>query len=122
MSCQDWIDFFLVVFTVPRNSGKCCIDANLSGANLRGANFSGAYLIDANLSGANLSGVDLSRADLSGAYLIDANLSGVDLSRAYLQNIIWNNETQWKNIRGLETAINVPDALKQKLDWSSPYC
>ena len=53
--------------------------ANLSGADLSGANLSGAYLSWADLSGANLSGAYLSGADLSGA-----NLSGADLSGAYL--------------------------------------
>jgi hypothetical protein len=77
------------------------IDANLSGANLRGANLidanlsgadlSEANLIDANLSGADLSGADLSgadlsEADLSGADLIEANLSGADLSGADLSD------------------------------------
>jgi hypothetical protein len=51
--------------------------ANLSRANLFGANLFGADLFGANLSGANLSGADLSGADLSGA-----DLSGADLSRA----------------------------------------
>ncbi len=51
-------------------------DANLSGADLRGA-----YLSDANLRDANLSG-----ADLRGAYLSDANLRGADLRGAYLSD------------------------------------
>ena len=53
--------------------GKC---ADLSGANLRGANLSGADLSGANLRGANLSGADLSGANLRCAYLRGANLSG----------------------------------------------
>jgi len=53
--------------------------ANLSGADLRRANLRGANLSDANLSGADLSGADLRRANLSGA-----NLSGADLRRANL--------------------------------------
>ena len=71
-------------------------DANLSGADLRGAylsdaNLSGAYLSDANLSDANLSGADLSDADLrgvnlSGADLRGANLCGADLSDANLSD------------------------------------
>ncbi|NES17960.1 MAG: NACHT domain-containing protein [Symploca sp. SIO3E6] len=90
--------------------------ANLSGANLNGANLSVADLNGADLSSADLSHADLSHADLSGADLSHADLSGADLNGADLQNIIWDEETQWKNIQGLETAINVPDALKQKLD------
>lgn len=51
--------------------------ANLRGADLRGADLSGANLRGADLSGANLSGADLRWADLCGA-----NLSGADLSEA----------------------------------------
>jgi glutathione S-transferase len=58
--------------------------ANLSAANLSGADLSRAYLSEADLSGAYLSGANLSRADLSGAYLSRANLSRANLSGAYL--------------------------------------
>jgi uncharacterized protein YjbI with pentapeptide repeats len=115
------------------------IDANLSltnliGANLSRANLSGAYLIDANLSRADLSRADLSRAylsraDLSRAYLSranfsGANLSGVNLSLAYLSlaylsgifgDVKWDENTKWENVRGLDTAVNVPEALKRQL-------
>ena len=46
--------------------------ADLSDADLIGANLRGADLIDANLRGANLRGADLIDANLSGANLIDA--------------------------------------------------
>ncbi len=59
-------------------------NANLSGANLIRANLSGAYLIRANLSGADLRNANLSGADLRRANLSNANLSGADLSNAYL--------------------------------------
>ena len=58
--------------------------AELSRADLSGANLSGAELSRAYLSGANLSGADLSGADLSGAYLSGADLSGANLSGAHL--------------------------------------
>jgi hypothetical protein len=58
--------------------------ANLSRADLSGANLSGANLFGANLSGANLSGADLFGANLSGANLSGADLSGADLSGANL--------------------------------------
>jgi uncharacterized protein YjbI with pentapeptide repeats len=47
------------------------------------------YLIGpyANLSGADLSGANFNRADLAGANLSDSNLSGVDLSGANLQGV-----------------------------------
>ena len=58
--------------------------ADLRRANLSGADLGGADLIRANLRRANLSGADLSGADLGGADLRRANLSGADLRRAYL--------------------------------------
>ena len=59
--------------------------ATLRYANLSGANLSGADLRRADLSGANLSGADLRRADLSDATLSDATLYGADLSDATLR-------------------------------------
>ena len=80
--------------------------ANLSGADLRsadlsGANLSGADLRSADLSGANLSGADLSGAYLSGADLSGANLSGANLSGAYLSGA------------DLRSAKGLPDTTKQ---------
>ena len=78
-----------------RFTNKLIIEANsaadLSRADLRWADLSGAYLSEADLSGANLSGADLSGADLSGANLRWANLSGADLSGANLRYITGNN-------------------------------
>jgi hypothetical protein len=87
---------------------------------LRGANLSGAYLSRANLRGANLRGAYLSGAYLSGAYLSGANLSrayliGANLRGSDLDRIIWDEHTNWNNIYGLETAKNVPEALRQQL-------
>jgi uncharacterized protein YjbI with pentapeptide repeats len=65
-------------------SGADLSRADLSGANLSRADLSGANLSWADLSGANLSGANLSWADLSGANLIGADLSGANLSRANL--------------------------------------
>ena len=53
--------------------------ANLSGANLRGADLCDANLCGANLSSANLCDANLSGADLRGANLCDANLRGASL-------------------------------------------
>ena len=63
--------------------------ADLSGADLTGANLMGAYLRHADLSGADLTGADLRcaylrHADLSGANLRHADLSGADLRHADL--------------------------------------
>ena len=59
--------------------------ADLSGANLRGANLSGADLSEANLRGADLREANLRVADLSVANLRGANLRGADLSVANLR-------------------------------------
>ncbi len=66
-------------------------DANLSGADLisadlSGANLSGADLISADLSGANLSGANLKVANLGATNLSSANLSGANLSSANLSS------------------------------------
>jgi uncharacterized protein YjbI with pentapeptide repeats len=94
-------------------------DANLGRANLSRANLSDANLSDANLSDANLSGANLSRANLSDANLSGANLSHAELSRASFSetfsDVKWNENTKWGNVRGLDTAVNVPEALKQQL-------
>jgi hypothetical protein len=59
-------------------------EADLRRANLYKADLSGADLRRSNLSGADLRGADLGRADLSGADFSRANLSRADLSMAYL--------------------------------------
>ncbi|MEH2339038.1 pentapeptide repeat-containing protein [Nostoc sp.] len=97
--------------------------ANLSRANLSGANLSRADLSRADLSRANLSGADLSGANLSGANLSRADLSRANLSRANLSDeffgdIRWNKNTKWDDVKGLDTARNVPEALKQQLGLS----
>jgi uncharacterized protein YjbI with pentapeptide repeats len=61
-------------------------DANLTNADLSGANLSGAYLNDAFLVLADLSDADLSGAYLGGADLLRAQLSGANLSGAYLND------------------------------------
>ncbi|NES23178.1 MAG: NACHT domain-containing protein [Symploca sp. SIO3E6] len=104
--------------------GADLIHANLIGADLSRANLIHANLIHADISGVNLIGTDLIHADISGANLSGANLrnvrlNGADLSNADLCNadlteIIWDEYTQWKNIRGWKTAVNVPDTL-----WAS---
>jgi uncharacterized protein YjbI with pentapeptide repeats len=101
-------------------SGANLMGADLSGANLMGADLSGANLWDADLSGADLWDADLSGADLSGANLSGANLSGANLSDANLSDrtfadIEWDQNTKWENVRGLDTAVNVPEALRRQL-------
>jgi uncharacterized protein YjbI with pentapeptide repeats len=104
-------------------------DANLHGAdlsdvNLRGADLSGADLIGAYLNGASLCGARLCNASLNSADLIGADLCGADLSSANLigadlsdwaGEVKWSERTKWQDVRGLEAAVNVPEALKQQL-------
>ncbi|MEM7769241.1 MAG: pentapeptide repeat-containing protein [Cyanobacteria bacterium P01_A01_bin.37] len=69
----------------------------------------------ANLKRANLSRTNLSRAYLSEANLREANLRGANLRATDLQDIQWNQDTNWEGVQGLDTAKNVPEALKQQL-------
>ena len=94
--------------------------ANLYGANLVGANLDGANLYGANLDGANLYGANLVGAYLVGAYLVGASLDEASLDEANLDGISWNDQTSWNNIRNLESAIDVPEALKQLLSQETP--
>ena len=70
-------------------SGRNLKDVNLKGADLRGANFSGAnlangYLEGANAEGANFSGANLKDSSLKAAKLVGANLTGANLKNADL--------------------------------------
>ncbi|EGG2519693.1 pentapeptide repeat-containing protein [Salmonella enterica] len=75
-----------VWITSMRESGSRAnlCDANLCGADLRGANLCDANLCGADLRGANLCDANLCGADLRGANLCDANLRGADLRGANL--------------------------------------
>ncbi|TAG67800.1 MAG: hypothetical protein EAZ25_06050 [Oscillatoriales cyanobacterium] len=98
-------------------------DADLRDADLRDADLRDADLRDANLSSANLSGANLSGANLSGANLSGANLSGANLNDGMISisqwrtfgDVKWDENTKWENVRGLGTAVNVPEALRQQL-------
>src|SRR4030042_1528795 len=63
--------------------------ADLSEANLTGADLREADLHWADLREANLTGADLSEANLPGADLREANLTGADLRRADLDMTCW---------------------------------
>jgi hypothetical protein len=81
-------------------SGADLDGANLSGADLRWADLSGANLVEANLTGADLSladlyGAILEGADLSGADLFGAIFEGADLSGANLFGAVADGSTVW---------------------------
>ncbi|MGK7955870.1 MAG: pentapeptide repeat-containing protein [Crocosphaera sp.] len=90
-------------------------NANLSNAYLSNANLRNANLSNANFSNANLRNANLSNANFSNANLRYANLRYADLSNADLEDITWNEDTNWKGVKGLETARNVPKALREQL-------
>ena len=95
--------------------------ANLSGADLRGANLSGADLRDADLRGANLSGADLRGADLrnanlSGANLIGADLRGANLSGArggYMACPTDGSFIGWKKASGYVVKLQIPEDARR---------
>ena len=64
--------------------------ANLRNADLFGANLRGANLSDANLRNADLCRADLRNADLCRADLRNADLSNADLRRASIDQMMWN--------------------------------
>ncbi len=90
-------------------------NANLSDADLVNANLSDTDLREANLRNANLKNANLRNANLKNANLRNANLENVDFGNADLKDIRWNKNTNWSRVQGLDTAINVPEALRQKL-------
>ena len=103
--------------------GAYLCDADLCGADLRGADLRDAYLCDADLRGA-----DLRDADLRDAYLCGADLRGADLRDAKnIDSMIWSIYTAfyplqcpesgsyigYKKARGLIVELEIPaDAMR----------
>ncbi|MBD6620905.1 NACHT domain-containing protein [Komarekiella sp. 'clone 1'] len=85
--------------------------ANLSGADLSNANLSHANLSHANLSRSVLAFANLHCANFSHANLCDVNFYGAGFDSTNLTNIVWDENTTWASVQGLETAVNVPQAL-----------
>ncbi|MDF5710639.1 MAG: pentapeptide repeat-containing protein [Nostoc sp. S4] len=114
------VDLSWVILNDADLSGVILNDANLSGADLTDAILFGTDLSYANLNSANLTGSNLTGAILNGANLSHSNLSsailgGADLSDANMEQMTWGQKQQWESVRGLETAVNVPEALKEEL-------
>ncbi|MBX9253893.1 pentapeptide repeat-containing protein [Desmonostoc muscorum CCALA 125] len=114
------VDLSRVTLNEADLSGVILNDADLSGADLSdailfGTDLSYANLNSANLSGSNLSGAILNGANLSHSNLSSAILSGADLSDANMEQMTWGKKQQWESVRGLETAVNVPEGLKEEL-------
>jgi len=89
--------------------------ADLSGTNLRGANFNGANLSNVNLRGAYLSGESYRNSGFNKANFRGSDFNGANLNGANLENIFWDEHTQWEGVQGLETAVNAPETLKRQL-------
>ncbi len=116
------VDLSGVILNEADLSGVLLCEADLSGADLTyamlfGTDFSYANLSSANLSGSNLSGAILSGADLSYTDFSYAVLAGADLSDANLEEMTWNENLEWQNVRGLDTAVNLPEALREQLGF-----
>src|SRR5579862_7463750 len=95
--------------------------AVMRGANLTLANLSGAQLREADLVLANLRGADLRHADLSGANLVGARLMGVDLADANICGADLSTaedltEEQLRQTRG-DALTKLPDGLQAPKAW-----
>ena len=95
---------------------EAVIAAVREGADLRGANLSGAYLRGADLRGANLSGAYLRGANLRGAYLSGASLSGADLRGANLRGA----NLRGASLIGARPVVQV-GPIGSRSDWLVAY-
>ncbi|WP_036265354.1 pentapeptide repeat-containing protein [Mastigocoleus testarum] len=114
------VDMSQVILNEADLSGVLLYEANLSGADMRDANLFGSDLSytnlnNANLSGSNLSGVIFNGANLSHSNLSYAILEDIDLREANLEAMTWNENQQWRSVRGLEKAVNIPNGLRVHL-------
>lgn len=92
-----------------RNQSMGLIRTDFSGANLVGANFTGAHCAYASfrfarLAGANFSGASLLHTDFSGADLKGANLTGADATGADFGGADLNGATGLNSVKGLPAA------------------
>ncbi len=94
------------------------VDPFLGGANLNNANLEYAQLENAQLENAQLENAQLENAQLENAKLSDVYLKNTNLENANLEGIRWNEETRWKEVKGLETAMNVPPGFGSKRERS----
>ena len=89
-------------------------NSNLKNANLQGADMMLAILIGSNFENADLRGTNLSQATFSCLKKDDAVLKDISLC-PNLNNIQWDDKTNWDGVKGLETVENIPLNLKKKL-------
>ena len=116
--CLNWGTFTLIAGSFLNSANLDSANlalANLALVNLDSASLARANLANANLDSASLALVNLDSANLARVNLARADLRGTDLRYANLDNISWDEQTNWESVQGLETAVNVPEALKQQL-------
>ena len=78
---------------LPACNGAYLARAELQGANVTGANFSGAILWQADLGGAEAYGANFSWANLGAAYLAGTDFTNANLNNATFSGAYWNNTT-----------------------------
>ena len=96
-------------------------EVNLSGFDLRDADFSGAILSYADLSGADLSGADLSGSIIRGTKFINATITGTNFEGAiYDEHTFWYSGWNDKDGDGILDEGRVPDHIKEKMIYFGP--
>ncbi len=108
-------DFSKAYLTGMDLSGSNLTNSNLSKTCLRRASLLTANLTNSNLSNSFLQSINFKAANLSFANFNGANLEGAYFQESNLENISWDEQTNWEGVQGLDTAVNVPEALKQQL-------
>lgn len=89
--------------------------ANLTGADLTGADLTRAYLTGADLTGANLTRSNFTDAYLTGADLTDANLTDANFTEADLEHVWRASQFVWDAI---SATISARIALqKTRIEW-----
>jgi uncharacterized protein YjbI with pentapeptide repeats len=96
---------------------------DLAGANLRGADLTGAFLTRANLGRVDLAGANLGRAFLTGAFLTGANLRGANLGRVDLTgaNLAGADLTEADLSRAFLTGADLTGADLSRVDLTGAH-
>ena len=96
-------------------------ETNLSGFDLRDADFSGAVLSYADFSEADLSGADLSGSTIRGANFINATITGTNFEGAiYDEHTFWYPGWNDKDGDGILDEGRVPEHIKDKMVYLGP--
>ena len=82
------------------------VGAEFASANLVKAIFCGSDFMRADIRDSDCTGADFEKADLRGT-----NLTGSKFNDANFNGILFDEETDWNGVTGLDAVKNVPDAL-----------